>query len=348
MTRGAATGALTGPAAAARVPAPTAGGQHLDVGRRTLVDEIAALQRLHDGLGERFVAAVELIAGIDDGKILALGVGKSGLVAQKLAATLRSAGLPALYLSASDSLHGDLGVVGPRDAALLLSKSGATSELLTLVPHLRARGVKLIAIAGTAGSPLARAADIVLDGSVEREGCPLDAAPMASALVASAIGDALAAAVMRARGFTAEDFARLHPAGALGARLTMSVADVMRHGDELPRIAQDASLKEAVLEITRTGYGAVCVLDDDERLAGFITDGDLRRRLLEIDDIAAVPVRDVMSTDPLTVPPELALSQALLLLEQRKKALMTAPVVRDGRCVGLLRLHDAVRAHLPS
>ncbi|MDP2712956.1 MAG: KpsF/GutQ family sugar-phosphate isomerase [Solirubrobacteraceae bacterium] len=353
MTRAATTGTTGAPAGAGAAPADRGATSPADpgalhVGRQTLADEIAALQRLHDGLDERFVAAAAALAGIDGGKVLALGVGKSGLVAQKLAATLRSAGLPALYLSASDSLHGDLGVVGPRDAALLLSKSGATSELMTLVPHLRARGVTLIAITGTPGSPLARESDIVLDGSVEREGCPLDAAPMASALVASAIGDALAAAVMRARGFTAEDFARLHPAGALGARLTLSVADVMRQGEELPRVLEGASLKEAVLEITRTGYGAVCVLDPDGALAGFITDGDVRRQLLQIDDIAAVPVADVMSRAPLTVTPELPLSQALLLLEQRKKALMTAPVVADERCVGLLRLHDAVRAHLPS
>lgn len=316
--------------------------------RRTLNDEIAALRRLHDGLGAAFVTAVDLLATIDDGKVLALGVGKSGHVAQKLAATLRSAGLPALFLSAADSLHGDLGVVGPRDAALLLSKSGTTRELVTLVPHLRARGVTLIAIVGTPGSLLAREADVVLDTSVEREGCPLDAAPMASALAASAIGDALAAAIMQARGFTVEDFARFHPAGALGARVTLKVADVMRKGEELPSVGVTASLKETVLEITRTGYGAVCVLEDGGRLAGFVTDGDVRRQLLEVDNIADVPVLEVMSTTPLTVAPDLPLSQALLVLEQRKKALMSAPVVVDARCVGLLRLHDAVQAHLPS
>lgn len=328
--------------------AATAGGT-LEVARRTLSDEIAALRRLHDGLGEAFVKAVDLLAAIDDGKVLALGVGKSGHVAQKLAATLRSAGLPALFLSAADSLHGDLGVVGPRDAALLLSKSGTTRELVTLIPHLRARGVTLIAIVGTPGSLLAREADVVLDASVEREGCPLDAAPMASALAASAIGDALAAAVMQARGFTVEDFARFHPGGALGARLTLKVADVMRKGDELPSVGVAASLKETVLEITRTGYGAVCVLEDGGRLAGFVTDGDVRRQLLEVDNIADVPVLEVMSTTPTTVAPDLPLSQALLVLEQRKKALMSAPVVVEGaRCVGLLRLHDAVQAHLPT
>ena len=262
----------------------------LTVGRRTLNDEIAALQRLHDALGERFVAAAEVLTATERGKVLALGVGKSGLVAQKLAATLRSAGVPALYLSPSDCLHGDLGVVGPNDAALMLSKSGTTRELMVLVPHLRAQGVTLIGVVGRVGSPLARECDIVLDASVEREGCPLDAAPMASVIVAQSMGDALAAAVMSARGFTTDDFARLHPAGALGARLTLTVADVMRRGDELPRIDEAASLKAAIFEITRTGYGAVCVVDDQGELTGFITDGDIRRRLPEVDDVVAVPV----------------------------------------------------------
>lgn len=323
-------------------------GAHRDVGRRTISDEIAALRRLHDSLGDAFDTAVDALTSTE-GKILALGVGKSGHIAQKVAATLRSAGLPALYLSASDSLHGDLGVVSPTDTALLFSKSGASSELMTLLPHLRSRGACLIAIVGVPGSPIARESDIALDVSVEREGCPLDAAPMASALAASAIGDALAAAVMRARGFTAEDFARLHPAGALGARLSLSVGDVMCQGTDLPSVGPLATLKDAVLEITRTGYGAVCVVDDAGGLAGFLTDGDVRRQLIEVDNIATVPVAAVMTTRPLTLSPELPLSQALLALETRPKAFISAPVVVDGgRCVGLLRLHDAVRAHLPS
>lgn len=332
--------------AAGRLGPAAAAVAHREVGRRTLEAEIAGLQRLHDTLGDAFDQAVDVLVGVP-GKVLALGVGKSGNVAQKVAATLRSGGVQSIWLSASDCLHGDLGVVSESDAALLFSKSGGSAELLALTPHLRARGVTLIAVVGVEGSPLGREADIVLDVAVEREGCPLDAAPMASALTASAVGDALAAAVMAARGFTGEDFARLHPAGALGARLNLKVADVMRRGKELPRLAPDATLKDAVLEITRSGYGAVCVLGDDDRLAGFVTDGDIRRQLVACDDIAAVPVGDVMTREPLTVPPDLALSQALLLLERRPKAFISAPVVdEDGRCVGLLRLHDAVQAHL--
>jgi arabinose-5-phosphate isomerase len=322
-----------------------AGSRHVQAGRQTLADEIAALQRVHASLGESFDAAVDALVHID-GKVIALGVGKSGIVAQKVAATLRSSGLAAVCLSASDSLHGDLGVVEQKDVALLISKSGSTSEVMTLIPHLRSRGATLISIVGNTGSPIARESDIFLDGSVEREGCPLEVSPMASAIVAQAIGDALAAAVIRARGFTAEDFARLHPAGALGARLRLSVSDVMRRGDELPRVDAGATLKEAVIEITRTGYGAVCVTGPDDSLVGFITDGDVRRALLETDDLSSTPVAAVMSDSPLTVTPDLPLSQALLNLEQREKALMTAPVVVDGRCVGLLRLHDAVQAHL--
>jgi arabinose-5-phosphate isomerase len=319
-----------------------------EIARRAIAEEVAALQRLHDGLDERFDAAVEMLVSLD-GKALTLGVGKSGHPAQKTAATLRSLGLPAVHLNTSDLLHGDLGVLERGDVALLFSKSGGTRDLLALVPHLRAQEVALIAIVGTAGSPLAHEADVALDASVEREGCPLDAAPMASALAAQAMGDALAAAAARGRGFTAEDFARLHPAGALGARLSLTVRDVMRRGDELPAVGRTASLKDAVVEITMKGYGAVCVIDADGRLVGFVTDGDIRRSLLCTDDVASVGVAEIMTTSPLTVSPELALSEALLALEQRRKAFLAAPVVvEDGRCVGLLRLHDAVQAHLPS
>lgn len=320
-----------------------------EVGRKAISDEIEALEALRDRLDSSFGRAASLLAGLADsrGKVIALGVGKSGHAAAKVAATLRSTGVPALYLSAADSLHGDLGVVGPNDVAMLFSKSGGTRELIALVPHLRSRGATIIGVLGTLDSPLARESDIVLDASVTREGCPLDAAPMASVLTAQAVGDALAAAVMSASGFTAEDFARLHPDGALGARLTLTVSDVMRRNSELPRVGTEATLKEAVLEITRTGYGAVCVIGDGEALAGFLTDGDVRRALLEHDNLAEVGVAEVMTRDPLTIAPDLPLSQALLLLEQRSKAFMTAPVVDgDRRCVGLLRLHDAVQAHL--
>jgi arabinose-5-phosphate isomerase len=319
---------------------------HRRSAQRTVAAEIAALQRLHDNLDERFDAAAEALTGLD-GKLITLGIGKSGHAAQKVAATMRSVGVPAMYLNASDSLHGDLGVLSSGDIAMLFSKSGATRELLALIPHLRSLGVTIVTVTGVMGSALARESDIALDASVEREGCPLDAAPMASVLAAQAVGDALAAAVTEARGFTVDDFARLHPAGALGARLTLTVADVMRRGDELPLVDESASLKQAVLEITRTGYGAVCVVDDDQHLVGFVTDGDVRRQLLEVDDLTTVVVADVMSRSPLTVSPEVPLSQALLLLEQRKKAFLTAPVVVDGgRCVGLLRLHDAIQPHL--
>lgn len=321
---------------------------HQAVGREAIACAVAALERLHDGLDESFDQAASTLATCS-GKVIALGVGKSGHAAQKVAGTLRSIGLPALYLNPSDSLHGDLGAVAENDVALLFSKSGTTRELLVMLPHLRAHGVKLIAIVGARASPLGRECDLTLDASVEREGCPLDSAPMASVIAAQSVGDALAAAVMTARGFTTDDFARLHPAGALGARLTLTVNDVMRRGEELPLVAGGSSLKAAIIEITRVGYGAVCVVDEQGVLTGFITDGDIRRRLAETDDVVGCSVEQVMSPSPLRVQPELPLSQALLVLEQRKKALLTAPVVVDGdRCVGLLRLHDAVQAHLPS
>jgi len=309
---------------------------------------VMALERLRDSLDEAFDETVRRLVSLQ-GKVLTLGVGKSGHAAQKVAATLRSVGIPAMYMNASDSLHGDLGVIGGGDMALLFSKSGTTRELLAITPHLRARSVTLVAVVGSPSSPLALESDVVLDASVEREGCPLDAAPMASVLAAQAMGDALAAAVIQVRGFTTDDFARLHPAGALGVRLTLTVSDVMRRGDDLPKVSEDATLKEAVIEITRTGYGAVCVLGRDQRLAGFLTDGDIRRALLRVDNLAELKVAELMTRAPLTVGAKVLLSEALLALEQRRKPFLTAPVVaEDGRCVGLLRLHDVVRAHLPS
>jgi arabinose-5-phosphate isomerase len=316
--------------------------------RESMAASAAALERLQGALGPEFDRAVEMLVGLE-GKVVTMGVGKSGHAAEKVAGTLRSIGVPASHLSSLDALHGDIGFVGREDVAILFSKSGTTRELTTILPHLRARGLRLVAIVGAPDSPLGRDSDVELDASVEREGCPLDSAPMASVIAAQAMGDALAAAVIRARGFDRDDFARLHPAGALGARLTLTVNDVMRSGADLPSVVAGASLKDAIIEITRAGYGAVCVVHTDGRLAGFVTDGDIRRELLEIDDLAGTLVDDIMSTNPLTVSQDLPLSQALVLLEQRKKAFLTAPVVVDDDvCVGLLRLHDAVQAHLPS
>ncbi len=327
---------------------PETTARHREVGRSVIAAEIAALERLRDSLDADFEAAAQALVDIQ-GKLMTLGVGKSGHAAQKIAATMRSVGVPALHLSVSDALHGDLGVVTQGDVALLLSKSGTTREVLTLIPHLRSLGVTLIAIVGSPRSPLAQQSDFVIDASVLEEGCPLQAAPMASVLAAQAVGDALAAAVIQARGFTHQDFARLHPAGALGARLSLTVGDVMRQGRELPRVSDRATLKDAVIEITRTGYGAVCVLAENDRLAGFITDGDIRRVLVDTDDLGSVALADVMTPAPLSVAPEVPLSQALLMLEQRRKPFLTAPVTVDGeRCVGLLRLHDTVQAHLKS
>lgn len=318
-----------------------------DVGREVIAAGVEALGRLEASLGDAFDDAACHLFQLR-GKVVTFGVGKSGNAAQKLAATLRSVGVPALNLPVSDALHGDLGAIDVGDVVILFSKSGGTEELVALTPHLRSRWATIIVVTGDVRSPLAREADLVLEASVEREGCPLGVAPMASVLAAQALGDALAAAVTSMRGMTTGDFARLHPAGALGTRLTLTVADVMRCGDELPAVPDGASLRDAVIEITRTGFGAVCVLRDDDGLAGFATDGDIRRALLLHDDIGSVGVGEVMTRGPLSVTPDLLLSDALLVLERRPKALMTAPVTDlEGRCVGLLRLHDTVRAHLP-
>jgi arabinose-5-phosphate isomerase len=317
-----------------------------ETGRATLEAEIAALERLRDNLDESFDAAAEALLNLT-GKVITVGVGKSGHAAEKVAATLCSVGVPAINLSAANSLHGDLGVTTPGDMALLFSKSGMTRELLAITPHLRARGVTLVAVVGDASSPLGLESDIVLEAAVSSEGCPIDAAPMASVLAAQAMGDALAAAVIKARALTVADFARLHPAGALGVRLTLTVGDVMRRGEDFPRVSVEASLKDAVVEITRTGYGAVCVLGPGLELAGFITDGDIRRTLTATDNMTGLTVADVMTRSPHAVSPHVLLAEALLEMEQRPKPFLTAPVVDGEQCVGLLRLHDVVRAHLP-
>lgn len=318
-----------------------------DIGREVIAAGLDALQRLDDSLGEAFDEAALHLTQLR-GKVVTFGVGKSGNAALKLAATLRSVGMPAMSLPVSDALHGDLGIVDVGDVAILFSKSGGTEELVALVPHLRSRWATIILVTAEPASPLARDADVVLTAAIDREGCPLGVAPMASVLAAQALGDALAAAVTSMRGMTTSDFAKLHPAGALGTRLTLTVGDVMRRGDELPSVPEGASLRDAIIEITRTGYGAVCILSEDRGLAGFATDGDVRRALLLHDDIAGVGVDQVMSRSPLTLLPDVLLSEALLALEARPKSFMTAPVTDlEGRCVGLLRLHDTVRAHLP-
>lgn len=283
------------------------------------------------------------------GKIVILGVGKSGIIAQKIAATMTSTGTGALYLHPSDALHGGIGIINADDAVMILSNSGETDEIIEMLPYLKHRQVPIIALVGNLNSTLARRADAVIDGSVDHEACPLNLAPTTSTTVALALGDALAMTLMQVKGLTPDDFAVNHPAGQLGKRLTLTVADLMHTGSDNPTIALGAGWLEAVKGITAGGLGAVNVIDAGGRLAGIITDGDLRRTIQSHDAASLTKLRcdELMTRNPTVAHPELLAYQALRLMEDRPSQISVLPVVDDGQvCVGLIRLHDIVRSGL--
>ena len=291
---------------------------------------------------------VELLANCN-GKVVILGVGKSGIIGQKIAATMTSTGTAALYLHPSDALHGSLGIVQQDDVVIVLSNSGETDEIVAMLPYLKNRDVPIIAIVGNVNSTLARRADAVLDASVDQEACPLNLAPTTSTTVALAIGDALAMTVMKVKGLTTDDFAVNHPAGRLGKRLTLRVGDLMHRDGENPTIATGSSWVEVVRAISKGGLGAVCVVEGDGRLAGIITDGDLRRAIEQTshESLARLTGDDFMTRKPVVVMPELLAFDALRLMEDRPSQISVLPVVdQDEKCVGLIRVHDIVRSGL--
>jgi len=291
---------------------------------------------------------IELLANCS-GKVVVLGVGKSGIIAQKIAATMTSAGTAALYLHPSDALHGGLGIVQEGDVVILLSNSGETDEIVAMLPYLKNRKVGIVAVVGSLDSTLARRADAVMDASVDQEACPLNLAPTTSTTVALAIGDALAMTLMKVKGLTSSDFANNHPAGRLGKRLTLRVADLMHSDAENPTISTGSSWVDVVRAISRGGLGAVCVVDDSGQLAGIITDGDLRRTIEQTDHdaLARVTCEDFMTRKPTVATTDLLAYDALQLMENRPSQISVLPVVdSDGHCVGLIRLHDIVRSGL--
>lgn len=298
--------------------------------------------------GAQVSHVVELLANCG-GKVVILGVGKSGIIGQKVAATMTSTGTAALYLHPSDALHGSLGIVQQDDVVIVLSNSGETDEIVAMLPYLKNRDVPIVAIVGNVNSTLARRADAVLDASVDKEACPLNLAPTTSTTVALAIGDALAMTVMKVKGLTTDDFAVNHPAGRLGKRLTLRVADLMHRNGENPTIASGSSWVEVVRAISKGGLGAVCVVDGDGRLAGIITDGDLRRAIEQTshESLAKLTSDDFMTRKPIVVMPELLAFDALRLMEDRPSQISVLPVVdQDEKCVGLIRVHDIVRSGL--
>lgn len=322
---------------------------------RCLKEEAAAIALAADRLSSDQVEhALTLLERCADrkAKLVITGVGKSGIVARKIAATFSSIGLMALYLNPLDALHGDLGVVAPDDICLLLSNSGETTELLEVLPHLKRRGTSRIALVGKAESSLARGSDVVLEASVDREVCPLNLAPTASTAVAMAIGDALAAVWMERRGISPADFAINHPAGSLGKQLTMTVADLMLPARQLPALDPDTPLPEVIGQLTQGAIGSGWVEHPSftGQLLGLITDGDLRRALRDhsSDTWADLKASDLMTIDPITVMADLMAVEAIQRMENnRRKPISVLPVVNaSGQLVGLLRLHDLVQAGL--
>jgi len=291
---------------------------------------------------------VQLLAGCK-GKIVILGVGKSGIIAQKIAATMTSTGTGALHLHPSDALHGGIGIINSDDVVMILSNSGETNEIIEMLPYLKRRQVPIIALVGNVNSTLARRADAVIDGSVDQEACPLNLAPTTSTTVALALGDALALTLMQVKGLTPDDFAINHPGGQLGKRLTLTVADLMHSGTNNPTISLGEIWVEVVKGISSGGLGAVNVVDDGGRLAGIITDGDLRRIIERLDHAALAKLRceEIMTRNPTVANPDLLAYDALRLMEDRPSQISVLPVVDGGRvCVGLIRLHDIVRSGL--
>lgn len=311
-------------------------------GRRVLAQEAEALATVARQLGPSFTAAVDLLGQVA-GRVVVTGMGKSGHVARKIAATLASTGTPAMFVHPGEASHGDLGMITREDVVLALSYSGESDELRTILPIVKRLGAKLVALTGNTRSTLASLADVVLDARVEKEACPLDLAPTASTAAALALGDALAIAALDARGFGHEDFARSHPAGSLGRKLLTHVRDIMHTGEAVPRVDERASLADAVLEISRKRMGMTAVVAGDGRLAGLFTDGDLRRCLERGVDIRATPIAQVMTRGPRSIRPDALAAEAVDVMEANR--ITQLPVVdAEGRLVGALNIHDLLRA----
>ncbi|MGW8269724.1 MAG: KpsF/GutQ family sugar-phosphate isomerase [Burkholderiales bacterium] len=304
--------------------------------------EAEAIRALMERLDGRFLDAVSLVLK-RSGRVVVSGIGKSGHVARKMASTLASTGTPAYFVHPAEASHGDLGMVMSGDVFIAISYSGESEELLHIVPLLKRQGAKLIALTGNPKSTLAREADVHLDVAVSQEACPLNLAPTASTTASLALGDALAVALLDARGFSADDFARSHPGGTLGRRLLTHVGDVMRTGDAVPAVALGATLGEAVIEISRKGMGMTAVIDDAQRIAGIFTDGDLRRGLERDLDLRRTRIDDVMTRNPRTIQPGALAAEAVEVMERTKSTQL--PVVDgDGRLVGALNIHDLFRS----
>ncbi|WP_417216138.1 KpsF/GutQ family sugar-phosphate isomerase [Alcanivorax sp.] len=315
---------------------------HISVGQRVLDIEARAVDALKDSLDASFSAACDLMLNAK-GRVIVTGMGKSGHVGSKLAATLASTGTPSFFVHPGEASHGDLGMITPDDVVLALSNSGETAEVLAILPVIKRKGTGLVGMTGRPQSALAQLSDVHLTVAVAEEACPHNLAPTSSTTAALAMGDALAIALLEARGFTPEDFALSHPGGSLGRRLLLKVDDIMHAGEQLPVVSADTSLSEALLEMTHKGLGMTAVTHDDGTLAGIFTDGDLRRIFDRDIDIRQATIADVMVTDPITIAPGHLAAEALQIMETRK---INGLMVCDdtGKPLGAFNMQDLLRA----
>ncbi|MCB0747197.1 MAG: KpsF/GutQ family sugar-phosphate isomerase [Ignavibacteriae bacterium] len=316
----------------------------LDKGKKVIEIELGAIKELSSKINGSFVEAVKLIYN-SSGRIVLTGMGKSGLIARKIVATLNSTGTAAFYLHPTDALHGDLGMVRKGDVAIILSKSGATEELVNLVMMFKRMEIKIIGLLGLSKSSIAKECNIVLDASVKEEACPYDLAPTSSTTTALVLGDALAIAVLELRGFTQEDFAMLHPAGSLGKRLSLKISEIMYRGSDFPSVHEEASVKDTILQMTQKRLGATCVVNSESNLVGIVTDGDLRRQLEKTLDLKNLRAKDLMTKNPKTINANLLASFAL---QQMENYSITSLIALDdnGKPIGLVHLHDLVKLGL--
>lgn len=314
---------------------------YCDFGRKVIEIEAEALQKLTQYINGSFSEACSLIASCT-GKVIVMGMGKSGHIGNKIAATLASTGTPSFFVHPGEASHGDLGMIKKGDVVLAISNSGEASEILTLLPVIKRLGIPLISMTGKPESSMAKLAQTHLQITVAQEACPLNLAPTSSTTATLAMGDALAIALMEARGFTADDFALSHPGGALGRKLLMRIADVMHSGEMLPIVTEQATIKDALLEVSRKGLGMTAIVDSKQKLSGIFTDGDLRRLLDNRVDIHNTAIGEVMTRDPATISPQLLAAEGLKLMEDRK--INGLLVTEDERLVGALNMHDLLKA----
>lgn len=316
----------------------------LKYGKDVIRIETQAVQKLQHSIDEQFYRAVEIIRN-STGRVVLTGIGKSGLIARKIVATMNSTGTAAFYLHPTDALHGDLGMVRKEDVVILLSKSGGTDELMMLIYMIKRMGIPMIGILGNIESKIAREMDIVLNVEVDEEACPHDLAPTASTTAMLVMGDALSVALLQVRGFTAEDFAVLHPAGSLGKRLSLRIAEIMIKDSDIPVVHANTSVKDTILEMTSKRLGSTCVIGDDGKLLGIVTDGDLRRSLEKNDSIHNLVASDLMTKNPKVVNKDILASFALKQMESYK---ITCLVVtdQDHKPIGIVHLHDLLNLGL--